>query len=50
MESNSKNLRDIESVQLSDTITAIDSSGEHVAVGCLDNSICKPTLINIYTI
>ena len=39
MESNSKNLRDIESVQLSDTITAIDSSGEHVAVGCLDNSI-----------
>jgi hypothetical protein len=39
MESNSKNLRDIESVQLSDTITSIDATAEHVAVGCLDNSV-----------
>lgn len=39
MEANSKNLRDIESVQLSDSITSIDRCFDYVAVGCLDDTV-----------
>jgi len=39
MEANSKNFRDVETVQLNDCITCIDSCVDFVAVGCLDDTI-----------
>jgi len=39
MEANTKNFRDVETVQLSDCITCIDSCLDYVAVGCIDDFI-----------
>ena len=39
MESNSRNLRELETVQLNDTITTILGSLDTVSVGCLDDFI-----------
>lgn len=35
----SRNFREIDSVQLNDTISAIDISMEFLAVGCLDENL-----------
>lgn len=35
----SKNLRDIETIQLCDSITAIDSCLDYIAAGCLDDTV-----------
>ncbi len=35
----SKNLRDIQTVQLCDSITAIDSCLDYIAAGCLDDTV-----------
>ena len=39
MEANSRNLRDIESVQLNDSITSIDCCVDYIAAGCIDDTV-----------
>lgn len=39
MEANSKNLRDLESIQLSDSITSLDCCVDFIAAGCLDDTV-----------
>ena len=39
MESNSRNLRDIENITLDDSITSIDCSVDYMAAGCLSDTL-----------